>query len=139
VARRREARRLAIAILYQADVLGRPPLEVLEERRAIGQKVPRFADELVRGVAERRDDIDAVIGRSAEGWTVDRMPPIDRTVLRVATLEVLDRDDVPVATAIDEAVSAAKALSTEDSGRFVNGVLGRIAREARGTREAPAG
>lgn len=101
MARRREARRRAVLILYQADVTGRSPAEVLDE----------------------------VIGRSAEGWTVERMAAVDRTLLRLAAHEILHREDVPTAVAIDEAVAAAKELSTGDSGRFVNGVLGKIARE----------
>jgi N utilization substance protein B len=129
MARRREARRLAIAILYQADLLGRNGIEVLEERRALGQKVPGFAEELVRGVTERSAALDRVIGGHAEGWTVARMTPVDRAVLRVAAHELLDRDDIPPAAAIDEAVEAAKVLSTESSGGFINGILGRIARE----------
>jgi transcription antitermination protein NusB len=129
MARRREARRLAIAILYQADLLGRNGIEVLEERRALGQKVSGFTEQLVRGVTERAAELDRVIGGHAEGWTVARMTPVDRAVLRVATHELLDRDDIPPAAAIDEAVEAAKNLSTESSGGFINGILGRIARE----------
>jgi N utilization substance protein B len=133
VARRRDARRLAVDILYQADVLGRPAEEVLEERRAVGVRVPGFTQELVRGVAEHRAELDRVIGDHAEGWTVQRMTALDRTLLRLACAEILYRDDVSAAVAISEAVAAANALSTEDSGRFVNGVLGRIARERTGT------
>lgn len=129
MARRREARRLAIAILYQADLLGRNGMEVLEERRALGQKVSGFTEQLVRGVTERSAALDRVIGGHAEGWTVARMTPVDRAVLRVAAHELLDRDDIPPAAAIDEAVEAAKVLSTESSGGFINGILGRIARE----------
>jgi transcription antitermination protein NusB len=129
VARRREARRLAVGILYQADVSRRPPLEVLGERRSVGDRVPRYAEELVRGVEERRRELDRVIGEHAEGWTVPRMAAVDRALLRVASFELLHRDDVPAAVAIDEAVAAAKALSTGDSGRFINGILGGIARE----------
>jgi transcription antitermination protein NusB len=131
VTRRRDARRTAVAILYQADLTGRRPLEVLEERRDLGQStgLSAFAEELVRGVTERRDELDRVIGEYSEGWTVSRMASVDRTLLRVACYEILFRDDVPAAVAVDEAVAAAKELSTEDSGRFVNGVLGRIVRE----------
>lgn len=129
MARRREARRLAVSILYQADLAGRPPGEILEERRSLGVRVPGFAEELVRGVAERREELDRLIGDHAEGWTVPRMAGLDRAVLRVACFEMLFREDVPTAVAIDEAVATAKELSTADSGRFVNGVLGRIARE----------
>jgi N utilization substance protein B len=129
VARRRQARRRAIDILYQADVTNRHPLEVLDERRALGEKVPGFTEELVRGVAGHLDELDRLIGDHAEGWTVHRMATVDRTLLRLACYEILHREDVSVAVAASEAVVAAKELSTEESGRFVNGILGRIARE----------
>lgn len=129
MARRREARRLAVSTLYQADLAGRPPEEILEELRSLGVRVPGFAEELIRGVAARREELDRLIGEHAEGWTVPRMAGVDRAVLRVACYEMLFREDVPTAVAIDEAVATAKELSTADSGRFVNGVLGRIARE----------
>lgn len=132
MARRQDARRQAIGILIQADLTGRPPDELLEERRSLGAKIPGFTEELVRGVASRLDELDSVIGEHAEGWTVPRMAVVDRTLLRLALHEMLHREDVPVAVAIDQAVAAAKELSTEDSGRFVNGILGRIARERAG-------
>lgn len=133
MARRRQARRLAVDILYQADVLGRRPEEVLEERRALGERVPSFTEDLVRGVGEHLPELDALIEEHAEGWSVHRLAGVDRTLLRLACYEMLHRDDISVAVATSEAVVAAKALSTEDSGRFVNGVLGRIARERAGT------
>jgi N utilization substance protein B len=133
VARRRQARRRAVDILYQADIVGRNPLDVLEERKALSEKVPGFAEDLVRGTAEHVAELDDLIGEYAEGWTVHRMAAVDRTLLRLACYEILYRDDVSPAVAISEAVVAAKELSTEDSGRFVNGVLGRIARERAGT------
>lgn len=127
--RRRDARRRAIDILIQADLTGRPPEVVLGELRSLGEKIPTFTEELVRGVAARIDQLDRLIGEHAEGWTVARMAVVDRTLLRVACHEMLHREDIPVGVAIDEAVEAAKELSTEDSGRFVNGLLGRIGRE----------
>ena len=129
MARRRDARRLAVSILYQADLAGRPPGEVLAEHRSLGSRVPGFAEQLVMGVEEKREELDQLIGEHAEGWTVPRMAAVDRAVLRVACYEMLFREDVPAAVAIDEAVATAKVFSTRDSGRFVNGVLGRIARE----------
>ena len=132
MARRRQARRRAVDILYQADVVGRDPVSVLEDRKAVGEKVPGFTEELVRGVTERLDELDRLIGDHAEGWTVHRMAAVDRTLLRLACYEILYRDDISVAVAASEAVAAAKELSTEDSGRFVNGILGRIARERAG-------
>jgi N utilization substance protein B len=131
VARRHDARRQAIDILYQADVLGEHAIEVAEEWVAAGRRVAPFALELVRGVWGSLEEIDAVVDEHAEEWTVPRMPSLDRTILRVGCYELLHRPDVPTGAAIDEAVAAAKELSTEDSGRFVNGVLGRIGRERR--------
>ena len=127
--RRRDARRQAIDILYQADVLGELPADVLEEWLESGRTVGAFTRELVQGVGDHLTDVDEVLGAHAEGWAVSRMPSLDRTILRVACFELLHRPDVPAPAAIDEAVAAAAELSTEDSGRFVNGVLGKIARE----------
>jgi len=134
---RRQARRQALDILFQADVTGEGPLSVIDEWEVAGRKVSRFARELVEGVAAHRAEIDALLGRYAEGWTVERMAALDRTILRIACFELLHRTDTPMAVAIDEAVEAANELSTEDSGRFVNGILGRIAREAVEDRAAP--
>ncbi|HEX9891033.1 MAG TPA: transcription antitermination factor NusB [Actinomycetota bacterium] len=131
--RRHDARRRAFDILYQADASDRDPAEVLEERSALGEGMNTFTRELVLGVAERMSELDALIGAHAEGWTVTRLASVDRTLLRVACYEILHRDDIPTAVAIDEAVDAAKELSTERSGGFVNGILGKIARDHAGT------
>ena len=125
---RREARRRAIDILFQADVTGRDPGEVLSEWRDAGREVDAFAQELLEGVAAHRAEIDEAISGHAEHWTIERMASLDRTILRVACHELLHRSDVPASAAISEAVAIAKELSTEDSGRFVNGILGEIAR-----------
>lgn len=127
--RRRDARRRAALILYEADVTQREPLEILARRTELDERIPAFTAELVRGVVDRLQEIDATLERNADEWSVARMAAVDRAIMRVACHELLHRDDVPDAVAIDEAVEAAKTLSTEDSGRFVNGVLGRIARE----------
>jgi transcription antitermination protein NusB len=87
---------------------------------------------LVEGVAAHQERIDELIAGHARGWTLDRMPVIDRSVLRLAVFELLERPDVPIAVIIDEAVELAKRFSTDDSGRFVNGVLSAIARAVRG-------
>jgi N utilization substance protein B len=134
--RRRAARRLAIDILYQADVTERSASGVLDDWRAAGRSVPDYAEQLVLGVDARLGEIDAMLGAHSEGWTVHRMAVVDRTILRVACQEL--REGLPTAVAINEAVEAANELSTEDSGRFINGVLGRIARE-RGPQEAGSG
>jgi N utilization substance protein B len=126
-ARRRAARRQAIDIVFQADVTESDPVRVLEEWRSIGRRVAPYAEEVARGVAAALSGIDELLGEHLEGWTVPRMAAVDRAILRVACYEL--RSGVPAAVAINEAVELASELSTEDSGRFVNGVLGRIARE----------
>ncbi len=132
MARRAEARRLAAGILHQADVAGRDPLEVLAERRDLGQRVPSFTEELVRGVAANRVEIDRVLGKHSDEWPVARMPVVDRALLRIACFELLHDDETPAGAVISQAVEAAKELSTEDSSRFINGVLGAIERERAG-------
>jgi N utilization substance protein B len=129
---RRQERRLAIDVLYQSDVTGSDPRIVLEEWSASGSDVPAFTRELVEGVADHLTELDGEIGARSEGWSVDRMATVDRTILRVAAFELLVGRQTPVGAAIDEAVRAAKELSTEDSGRFVNGILGKIARGLEG-------
>ena len=125
--RRRAARRQAIDLLYQADVTGRPPSAVLTQWEAAGRRAALYAVDIVSGVEREMDSIDRLLAASSEEWTVPRMAIVDRTILRVACHEL--RSGVPPAVAINEAVQAANELSTEDSGRFVNGVLGRIARD----------
>ena len=132
--RRRAARRKAIDILYQADVTDRSPRTVLDEWEKAGRTVPTYTGSLVRGVEGSMPDIDALLAAHSEGWTVHRMAVVDRTILRVACLEL--RSGVPTAVAINEAVDAANRLSTEDSGRFINGLLGRIARDQQPSPEA---
>jgi N utilization substance protein B len=132
VGSRREARRTALDILFQADITGEEPEDVLRDWLDAGRDVPGFARELVVGVAEHLPDIDLLLEEHAEDWSVKRMPALDRSILRVALEELRFREDVPDSVAISEAVEEANELSTEDSGRFVNGVLGRIAREAAG-------
>jgi N utilization substance protein B len=126
---RRQERRLAIEILFQADVTGTDGPTALEGWVGSGRSVPEFTRSIVEGVSDHLEEIDRTIAAHSEGWTVDRMASVDRTVLRVATYELAFGGEVPVGVAIDEAVRAAKDLSTEDSGRFVNGILGKIAKE----------
>jgi transcription antitermination protein NusB len=144
---RRAARRLAVDVLYEAEIRDRLPLDAFAERRLQGWVVPTAADDdgegdvpemtpspealqyaeaLVHGVQEHHADIDFLIGKYADRWAIERMPVVDRTLLRMAMFELLWGGDTPVAVAINEAVELAKALSTEDSGRFINGLLGRV-------------
>lgn len=126
---RREARRTALDILYQADITTADPETVLVEWRAADRTVTSFAGELVAGVAQYLPEIDLLLEEHSEGWTVARMTALDRSILRVAVFELLHRPDIPASVAISEAVEAASELSAEESLRYVNGVLGRIARE----------
>lgn len=142
MAARSKARKRAVDVLYEADVRGTEAVSTLAERLAQADPpVPEYAVELVEGVVGRLPDIDRVLADHSEGWTVERMPPVDRAVLRLALYELLWRDDVPDAVVIDEAVELAKSLSTDESPRFVNGVLGRVLREqpAPARTDPPAG
>ncbi len=123
-------------MLYQADVRGESILTIVnaEAKRAAGEPDRAaswlYAREIVDGVTDHRDEIDELIMSYAQGWTLDRMPNVDRALLRLAAWEILFNAEVPTPVAIDEAVELAKEYSTDDSGRFVNGVLGRIADHA---------
>jgi N utilization substance protein B len=130
---RSAARRRALDILYEADLLDRPVADVVARHRGDPEAGPPdpYAVALVDGVAERLAELDGRIGAAAEHWTVERMPLVDRNLLRLAAFELLARPEVPTAVVLDEAIELAKLLSTADSGRFVNGVLGQLAREVR--------
>lgn len=123
-------------MLFQADVRAEPLADIVaaEAKRAAGEPDRQaswlYAREIVDGVADHRDEIDELIASYAQGWTIDRMPNVDRAVLRLASWELLHNAEVPAAVAIDEAVELAKEYSTDDSARFVNGVLGKIAQHA---------
>lgn len=129
VGSRREARERALGLLYEAEAKGITPAEVLAD---LPVEPDPFAAGLVAGVGSALPRIDELIGRFAVDWTVDRMPVIDRTVLRIAVFELLERPEVPTAAVISEAVELAKTYSTEESGRFVNGVLASVATAVRG-------
>jgi transcription antitermination protein NusB len=126
--RRTDQRRAAVVALYQADVTGRPAPELLDAR------APAFTRELVDGVLAERDELDAQIERHASGWSLDRIAPLERSILRVALHELRSRPDVPAEVAIDEAVEAAKELCSAETPAFVNGVLGAVHREEVGSR-----
>jgi len=121
---RREARERALGLLYEAEVKGIAPAELLDELPVAPDP---FAAAEVAGVGRCMAQIDALIGAHAVAWAVDRMPAVDRALLRMATWELLERPDIPTGAVISEAVELAKAYSTEESGRFVNGVLGSVA------------
>jgi transcription antitermination protein NusB len=131
---RSAARRRALDILFEADLLDRPVAEVLARHRADREAgaPDAYTVELVDGVAGLRPELDARITGAAEHWTIERMPLVDRNLLRLAAFELAARPEVPTAVVLDEAIELAKLLSTADSGRFVNGVLAQIASQVRG-------
>lgn len=131
---RHRARKSALMALYCADVTGLDAVECLAQQGGLEPEVEAFSRILVDGVTARREELDAEISEVAEHWTIDRMPPVDRAILRLALFELVGLPDVPEGASINEAVELAKCYSTSDSSRFVNGILGRAA-----TRVAAAG
>ena len=125
---RRQARELALSLLYEADTKEVAPRSVLAD---FPIDPDPFAADLIAGVDEHQVEIDDLIRRFAKDWTIERMPVVDRNLLRIGVYELLQRPDVPTAAVISEAVELARRYSTEESGRFVNGMLGRIAEEVR--------
>lgn len=126
-AARSKARKRAVDVLYEADLRGTDPLALLRERIADADPpVPDHTVRLVEGAVEHAARIDELIDRHATGWSIDRLPDVDRAILRMAVFELLWADDVPDAVVIDEAVELAKRLSTDESPAYVNGVLGAI-------------
>jgi transcription antitermination protein NusB len=121
--RRSDQRRAAVVALYQADVTGRPAGELVEARAT------PFTRELVEGTLLHRPELDDLIARHASGWSLERIAPLERNIMRVALYELLHRVDVPDEVAIDEAVEAAKELCSADAPGFVNGILGTVQRE----------
>ena len=126
--RRSDARERALYLLYEAQAKGISPVDALEVQIV---EPDAMTATLVRGVAEHRERLDDAIAAKATGWPLSRMPMVDLNVLRLGAFELAERPDVPVAVVIDEAVELAKRFSTDDSGRFVNGVLSALAREWR--------
>jgi N utilization substance protein B len=126
--RRSDQRRVAVVALYQQDVTGRRAEALLPKDASL------FSKELVEGVEVERDELDALIEKHAEGWTLDRIAPLERNILRVALHELLHRTDIPNEVAIDEAVEAAKELCSAEAPKFVNGILGTVQRESTAAR-----
>ncbi len=125
---RREARERALTLLYEAETKDEAPSVVLA---GLPLEPDTFTAELVTGVEQHRVDIDATISRFARGWTIERMAALDRALLRLGIFELTYRPDIPTGATISEAVELAKRFSTEESGRFVNGVLSAVAAEVR--------
>ena len=129
-AARSDARERAMHILYEADTKGLTGTEVLAKQVL---SIEELTIEIVTGVSSHLDALDGHIVECANGWTLARMPVIDRNILRMAVFELSYSRDVPVAVVINEAVELAKTFSTDDSGRFVNGVLSAISKVVRVT------
>jgi N utilization substance protein B len=124
---RSKARKRALDVLFESEQRGVDVLETLAGRLAAADPpVSEFTVQLVEGVVAHRDRIDELLTTYSQGWSLDRMPAVDRAVLRLGTFELLWLDDVPDAVVVDQAVELARSLSTDDSPGFVNGVLGRL-------------
>lgn len=126
---RRSARRQAVFVLYQHDLTGIAVDQLVDAAvRERGSELDAFTHEVVAAVLATRDEIDALIDAASAGWSVERIAPLERNILRVAVHEIVGRDDVPDAVAIDEAVGLAKRYCQADAAGFVNGILGAVVR-----------
>ncbi|MGE2728088.1 transcription antitermination factor NusB [Mycolicibacterium vaccae] len=149
---RHQARKRAVDLLFEAEARGITPADVAEARTDLAEKgevsaLNPYTVTVARGVTEHSAHVDDLISAHLQGWTLDRLPAVDRAILRVAVWELLHADDVPEPVAVDEAVELAKELSTDDSPGFVNGVLGQVmlvtpqiraaAAAVQGSREGP--
>lgn len=128
---RRAAREAALKILFQFDFNSAPVTELMKAywgEHNVSSRTKKFAEALIWGVLEHKDEIDSLIIESAENWRLDRMNAVDRNVIRLAVFELLYLPDIPPQVSIDEAIELGKKFGTEDSGAFINGILDRIAR-----------
>jgi transcription antitermination protein NusB len=127
---RSKARKRALDILYAAELRREEPAAALDRAIAAGEGPTNdYTSELVRGVVEHRPRIDELLAEYSEGWTLDRMPAVDRNVLRIGVFELMWADDVPDAVAVTEAIALVRDLSTDESPGFVNGILGNLLRK----------
>jgi N utilization substance protein B len=124
---RGKARKRALEVLFEADLRKKSAIELLVDRPVDDLSQGEYAKELVVGVEAHREKIDDIINTYSEGWDMDRMPGLDRNILRIAIYEILWNSEVDDNVAISQAVEMASDLSTTDSGKYVNGVLGRVA------------
>jgi len=129
---RHQARKRAVDLLFEAEARGLSPVEIVEVRTALTEAkqdvaaLNPYTETVARGVGEHTAHIDDLISSHLQGWTLDRLPAVDRAILRVAVWELLHAEDVPEPVAVDEAVQLAKELSTDESPSFINGVLGQL-------------
>jgi N utilization substance protein B len=132
VSARSKARKQALDLLYESDIRGTDLLQTLQSRDVVeegpdARPIRDYTKELVNGVAENRRKIDELITTYAQGWDMDRLPAVDRNILRLGIFEILWSAEVPISVAIDESLALAKELSSDESSRYIHGVLGRIA------------
>jgi N utilization substance protein B len=127
VSARGKARSRALDILFEAEQRSVAPSEVIQRRlENTDQQINPYTEEIVSGVIAKQGQIDELLRTYAQGWTLERMPAVDRVILRIGTWELLFNDDVPDGVAVSEAVALARTMSTDDSPGFVNGLLGRL-------------
>ncbi len=126
---RRKARTIALEIIYQREITKASLDEIMRNRNRAGEGEPpsEFSMKLIKGVINHQSEIDDLIEGYADNWALDRMPSLDRNIIRISLYEMLYEEDIPFSVSINEAVELAKIYGTEDSGKFVNGVLGKIA------------
>jgi N utilization substance protein B len=132
VSARSKARKQALDLLYESDIRGTDLLQTLQSRDVVeegpdARPIRDYTKELVNGVAENRRKIDELITTYAQGWDMDRLPAVDRNILRLGIFEILWSTEVPISVAIDESLALAKELSSDESSKYIHGVLGRIA------------
>jgi N utilization substance protein B len=132
VSARSKARKQALDLLYESDIRGSDLLQTLQARDVNeegpdARPIRDYTKELVNGVAENRRKIDELITTYAQGWDMDRLPAVDRNILRLGIFEILWSTEVPISVAIDESLALAKELSSDESSKYIHGVLGRIA------------
>ncbi len=131
--KRHQARELALKVLFQLEGTGDDPEEVLHYHASEGaapEGVTNFARQLIHGVIENRDRLDAVLSETSEHWRLEQMAKVDRVILRIAVYEIAIDRKVPTKAAINESIELAKTFSGDEAGRFVNGILGRVAATA---------
>ena len=144
---RRKSREIALQMLYQLEMTGQPPHEVIDlyyqivsgedgKSADLAEAVRPFAEQLVNGVYQHRDELDAMIVAASENWRLERMSIIDRNVLRIALFEMLYCPEIPPKVSINEAIDLGKTFGSPDSGAFINGVLDRLLREVNRIRES---
>ena len=133
VGKRHQARELALKVLFQLEGTGDDPEEVLQYHAAengASEDIANFARDLVRGVLDNQDRLDAILAEASEHWRVEQMAKVDRVILRIAVYEIAIDRKVPTKAAINESIELAKTFSGDEAGRFVNGILGRVAATA---------